>query len=364
MQGRLLTLVPWGESHGCCIGGVLVGAPPGLQVDLDMVNRELSLRRPGRRLTTPRREEDRVEILSGVYKGYTTGAPISFMIRNRDVDSSFYHETVRYKPRPGHSDLTARLYSEGFYDYRGGGFYSGRLTAVYVAAAALLRPLLDMYRVETRAYLAELGGVECRAAPVAREEAYTHTIYCPDEDSRRRMEDRLKEAIREGDSLGGIVEVLIDGLPQGLGDPWYRLDATLAQAILTIPAVKGVEFGHGFRLARMRGSEANEVYGINEGRITLERGTSGGLLGGHAAGQLRIRAVVKPTSTIRREQKTINWRSLEEDTITGRGRHDPAIALRAVPVVEAAASIIIADHLLAWTGRRAIHYHRLEHEPT
>lgn len=359
-KGRILTLVDWGESHGCCIGGVLLGLPPGIPVDVDKVNRELARRRPGGRLASPRREEDRVEILSGVYRGYTTGAPLAFIIANKDVKSKFYEEVVKYKPRPGHSDAPARLYSQGFYDYRGGGHYSGRLTAVTVAAGALVEPILDVAGVETTAYLASLGGVECRVDGwVPREKVYSSTLYCPDPEASQAMEEELEDVRRRGDSLGGSVEALARGAPTGLGSPVYRIDGALAQAVMAVPGVRGVEVGAGARLASMRGSESNDPIRVREGQIVSDGPMMGGLLGGHAAGVIRLRATLKPTSTIGVEQDTVEWRSLEEARIRGWGRHDPAIAVRAVPVVEAVVRIVLADYLLEWTGRM-MHYYRLE----
>ncbi len=359
-KGRILTLVDWGESHGCCIGGVLIGLPPGIPVDVDRVNSELAKRRPGGRLTSPRQEEDRLEILSGVYRGYTTGAPLAFIIANRDVKGRFYEEVVKYKPRPGHSDAPARLYSQGFYDYRGGGHYSGRLTAVTVAAGALLEPILESIGVETTAYLASLGGIPCRVDDwIPRGEVYRSTLYCPDPEASRAMAEALEKARRAGDSLGGAVEARARGVPTGLGNPVHRIDGALAQAVMSIPGVRGVEVGAGVRLASMQGSESNDPVRVREGQVVSDGPMMGGLLGGHVAGVVRVRATLKPTSTIGIEQDTVEWRSLEEARIRGWGRHDPAIAIRAVPVVESVLRIVLADYLLEWTGRM-MHYYRLE----
>ncbi len=362
-RGRVLTLIGWGESHGCCVGGVLVGVPPGLSVDVDKINLELERRRPGGRLASPRRESDRVEILSGVYKGYTTGAPLAFMIRNRDVKSRFYEEVVRYKPRPGHSDAPARIYSEGFYDYRGAGFYSGRLTAVVVAAASILREVLDRVGVQVVAYLAELGGVECRVDGwVDREAVYSCDTRCPDKGSSEEMIRVLDDARRSGDSIGGVIRVLARGVPVGLGDPVYRLDSMLASQLMAIPGVKGVEIGLGFELSRMRGSSSNDPIILSGGAVGSSGERGGGLLGGHASGPITVRVAVKPTSTIGLEQDTVEWRSLSKSSIRGWGRHDPAIAIRAVPVAESVVSLVLADYILSWAGRM-LHYYTLEHGP-
>ncbi|BES81194.1 chorismate synthase [Pyrodictium abyssi] len=370
--GTVLRLTIFGESHGCCIGAVLEGVPPGVPVSPEEIDRELELRRPGRRLTTPRREEDRVEILSGVHMGYTTGAPLAMLIRNRDVDSSFYEQVVRYRPRPGHADLTARLRSMGFNDYRGGGPFSGRLTAALVAAGTVAKKIAGMHGIQFYAYLRALGPAECpeprglaggEQLQRLREERNKSPVFCHDEAASREMEQALIEAMKKGDSLGGLVELWILGAPPGLGEPPFdTLDGDLAKAFFAIPGVKGVEFGTGMAVARMRGSEATDDLVLGpDAAPTPVPGHGGGILGGIAAGApIVARVAFKPTSTIRLPKKTIDWRGLEEAEITGRGRHDPAIAVRAVPVVEAAAALVVADHLLRWLPWRLEHYHRLE----
>lgn len=370
----MLRLTIFGESHGCCIGAVLEGVPPGIPVSSEEIDRELALRRPGRRFTTPRREEDRVEILSGVYMGHTTGAPLAMIIRNRDVDSSFYEQVVRHRPRPGHADLTARLRSMGFNDYRGGGPFSGRLTAAVVAAGAVAKKIAGLHGVEFYAYLRGLGHAECpeprelmergsEALEELRRERNRSPFFCHDPDASKRMEEALVEAVKAGDSLGGLVEVWILGTPPGLGEPPFdTLDGDLAKAFFAIPGARGFEIGLGMKAARMRGSEATDELTLGPGGEPLPTpGHSGGVLGGLSAGApIVARVAFKPTSTIRRPLRTIDWRGLDEAVITGRGRHDPAIAVRAVPVVEAMAALVVADHLLRWLPWRLEHYHRLE----
>ncbi len=361
----------FGESHGCCVGFVLEGVPPGVPISAGEIDRELALRRPGKRLTSPRREEDRVEILSGVYMGYTTGAPLAAIIRNRDVDSRFYEEVVRHKPRPGHADLAARLWSMGFHDYRGGGVFSGRLTAALVAAGVVAKKVAGMHGVGFYAYLRRLGGAECPEPLLEDVESIggmlarrnSSPVFCHDEEASRAMEEKLEEAMKRGDSLGGIVEVWALGVPPGLGSPPLdTLDGDLARAFFAIPGVRGVEFGLGMRAGDAWGSGAtDDIVLAGDGSPVLVPGHGGGVLGGLSAGSpIVARVAFKPTSTIRAEKRTIDWRRLEETTITGYGRHDPAIAVRAVPVVEAAAALVVADHLLAWLGWRLEHYHRLE----
>ena len=369
--GLLFRVSLFGESHGPGVGVLVEGAPPGLPLSVEEVNRELERRRPGRRFTTPRREPDRVEILSGVYMGYTTGAPILMLIRNRDVDSSFYEEVVRHRPRPGHADLPARLRSMGFEDYRGGGPFSGRLTAGLVAAAAVARKLLRPHGVEVYGYLRRLGRAECSPSPPAGPDGLrglveardTAPLPCPDPEAVKRMERELVEAVKRGGSVGGQAEIWVLGLPPGLGEPLGdSLDGDIARALFAVPGVKAVEFGSGTRLAEMTGLEAADSIRVTqEGGLSIEPGHGGGVLGGLSTGSpVVVRATFKPTSTIPYPLETIDWRGLQEATITGRGRHDPAIAVRGVVAAEAAVAIAVADHLLRWLPIRVGHYHALE----
>ncbi len=370
--GLLFRVSLWGESHGCCVGALVEGVPPGLRVEPSVFERDMARRRPGRRLTTPRREPDRVEVLSGVYRGYTTGAPVLLLIRNRDVDSSFYEEEVRHRPRPGHADLPARLRAMGFEDYRGGGPFSGRLTAGLVAAGVLAKLVLAEYGVAVYGYLQRLGGVECSVEPprdrgelAGLEEARDRNpVPCPDEDAAEAMEEELLRALRGGGgSLGGAAEVLILWAPPGMGEVLGdSFDADLAKALFTVPGVKAVELGAGSRLAAMTGAEARDALRLDPRLgFSLEPGHGGGVLGGLTASwHIRVRAVFKPTSTIWLPQETIDWRTLEPAETRGRGRHDPAIAVRGVVAAEAAAAIVAADHLLRLLPYRVGHYLRLE----
>lgn len=353
MIGRLFKVSIFGESHGKGVGALIEGCPPGIPIDEEYLAGELARRRPGGPLTSPRREEDMPEILAGVFNGRTTGGPILIFIRNRDVDSSFYEE-VRRKPRPGHADYPARVKYWGFNDYRGGGHISGRLTAGVVAAGGIAKRLLSLYGIRVYAYITRIDGVEANIVP-ADTESFVEAIYespvrCPDPIAEELMVDRLKQAMREGDSLGGIVEAVAFNLPVGLGEPpMDGLDSDLAKALVSIPGAKGVEFGYGFRLGSMRGSEAVDPWVIRNGKIMAESNKMGGLNGGISNGMpLRVRVAFKPTNTIRRTLKTVDLESMEETVLVGRGRHDPCIAIRAVPVVEAYVSIVLADHLLRW----------------
>ena len=353
MIGRLFRVSIFGESHGKGVGALIEGCPPGIPVDESYIAGELARRRPGWGLTSPRREADWPEILSGVFRGRTTGGPILVFVRNRDVDSSFYEE-IRDTPRPGHADYTARVKYWGFNDYRGGGHNSGRLTAGVVAAGAIARRLLETVGVRVYAYITRIGDVEARVDPVDsesfRERVYSSPVRCPDPEASERMAEAVRRVMAEGDSLGGIVEAVAYNLPVGLGEPpMDGLDSDIAKALVSIPGVKGVEFGAGFRLAGMRGSEANDHWIMRNGRVTTASNNMGGVNGGISNGMpLVVRAVFKPTSTIRKPQRSVNLATGEEAVIKGRGRHDPCIAIRAVPVVEAYMAIVLADHLLRW----------------
>jgi len=353
MIGRMLRVSIFGESHGRGVGVLIEGFPPGIPIDEEYLARELAKRRPGGPLTSPRREDDTPEILSGVFNGRTTGGPILVFIRNKDVDSSFYEE-VKKKPRPGHADYPAMVKYWGFNDYRGGGHNSGRLTAGVVAAGAFAKRLLSLFDVRVYAYIVRIGDLEAQVKPIDsdefKERIYSSPVRCPDPTAEKVMVDRLKEALRDGDSLGGIVEAAAFNLPVGLGDPpMDGLDSDLAKALISIPGAKGVEFGLGFRLASMKGSEAVDPWVYRDGRIMTESNKMGGLNGGMTNGMpLIVRVAFKPTSTIRRPVKTINMETMQETILRGKGRHDPCIAIRAVAVVEAYVAIILADHLLRW----------------
>ncbi len=365
MRGLLFRVSIFGESHGKGIGALIEGVPPGIPLDEDHVNAELARRRPGGRLASPRREEDRAVILSGVFRGYTTGAPIAIFIQNRDVDSSFYEE-IRGKPRPGHADYVAWVKYYGYHDYRGGGIFSGRRTAALVAAGAVAKRLLAMHGIRTYSYVVDIGGirasVEPRDSDDFRRMIDASPVKCPDPGASRRMEELILRLKEEGDSVGSIVETVVYNVPPGLGDPPLDgLDSDIAKAVMSLPAAKGVEFGSGFRLSSMRGSEANDELSLREGRVVTLTNNAGGINGGISNGMpIVFRTVFKPPSTIRREQKTVDLRTMRETVIKGGGRHDPVIGPRAAPVVEAVTSIVVADHLLRWASWKGLGLKRRE----
>ncbi|MCS7110503.1 MAG: chorismate synthase, partial [Candidatus Caldarchaeum sp.] len=290
-----------------------------------------------------------VEILSGVFNGYTTGAPILMLVWNKDVDSRPY-ELLRNKPRPGHADYPAQVKYRGFNDYRGGGRFSGRITAGYVMAGAVAKKLLAKLGIEVLAYSLEIAGIRARAMTVEeiRNNRYANEVRCPDFEAAEEMKKAVLAARKQGDSVGGIVECMVLNMPAGVGEPVFSsLDSDIARAVLSIPAVKGVEFGRGFEAARLRGSENNDPYTVANGKITTETNNSGGILGGLSTGApLVLRIAFKPASSIAKPQKTVDITTKTPAEITVPGRHDPTVVPRAVPVVESVVAFVLADHVL------------------
>jgi len=348
--GESFKIISFGESHGKCVGVVIEGCPAGLRVDLDKIQKEVDKRKPkDAALSTQRREEDRVEVLSGIFKGFTTGAPICMILFNKDVDSSKY-EKIKDLPRPGHSDLTAYLKYKGFNDYRGGGRFSGRITAALVAAGALAKQILETKKIEVIAHTVQIGKIKAKRMGLEeiKKNKEKNFLKCADLEKAKEMESLIKKVREEGDSIGGIIEGIILNVPAGLGEPIFsNLDSDLAKALFAIGAVKGVEFGAGFKAAEMKGSENNDEFFAKEGRILTKTNNAGGILGGISNGMpITFRVAFKPTPSIFKPQKTVNLKTLKEETLKIEGRHDPCIVPRAVPVVEAMASMVIVDHLL------------------
>lgn len=338
--GTLLTITTFGESHGPAVGVILDGCPPRVPIDAATVQRDLDRRRPGQSaITTPRREPDAVEILSGVFEGVTTGAPIALVVRSVDARPQDY---ARLKDlfRPGHADYTY-LAKYGVRDYRGSGRSSGRETVARVAAGAIARRLLEQEAIRVRAYTVQVGGVVAAERDLSRAEE--NAVRCPDAAAAAEMERVILAAREAGDSLGGVVEILATGVPAGLGDPVMdKLDATLAHGLMSIGAVKGYEVGDGFAAARMRGSEMNDRM-TRDGFVTNH---AGGILGGISTGQpILLRIAVKPPSSIAVPQRTVD-RSGAEREFSIEGRHDPCLCPRVVPVAEAMTCLALADSLL------------------
>lgn len=347
--GRAFRVTTFGESHGAGLGAVVDGCPAGLGLAEADVQAELDRRRPGQSaLATPRSEADRVEILSGVFEGKTTGAPIAMLVRNTSVDSSAY-EAIRNLARPGHADYTYQA-KYGHRDYRGGGRSSGRETLCRVAAGAIAKKLIAQYGIGVYGHTVSIGDVVAR--PSAIEEivanASTNPVRCADLSAVKAMSDAIGKARSEGDSIGGTVEIVATGLPAGLGSPVFgKLDADVAGALMGIGGVKAVEIGAGVRSARMRGSEMNDEFVIENGQIMTRTNNCGGILGGISTGMPMVcRISVKPTPSIAKRQRTVDMAKLEEADISVKGRHDPSIVPRIVPVAEAMVALVIADHML------------------
>lgn len=338
-SGRLFAITTWGESHGPALGVVIEGCPPGLELSEEDIQGDLDRRKPGGKLTSPRKEKDRIQILSGTFDGVTTGTPISLIIHNRDVRSRDYSQ-ISNVYRPGHADRTYEQ-KYGLRDWRGGGRSSARETAARVAAGAVARKYLQGRGITVKAHTLELGGV--RAQTFEWEAIDGNPLCCADQDAALKMEQRLMEVKGQEDSVGGIVEVCARGCPPGLGEPVFdKLDARLAGALMSIGAVKGVEIGAGFRAARMLGSEHNDPvlpqgYGGNH---------AGGILGGISTGMdIVCRLAVKPIPSIGKEQQTVT-REGTPTTIRVEGRHDVSAIPRIIPVCEAMVLLVLADFIL------------------
>ncbi len=339
--GRIFKLTTWGESHGPALGVVVEGCPAGLPLAVEDVQLQLDRRRVGQsEVTSPRNEKDRAEILSGIFEGVTTGAPISIITYNKDVDSSKY-EPLRDVFRPGHADYTYWA-KYGHRDHRGGGRSSARETWGRVAAGAIARKILATVGTEVYGFTRELGGIAMETFD--RDQIERNPVRCPDPSAAARMVEAVLAAKAEHDSLGGVVEVRATGVPPGLGEPTFdKLDALIGQAMLSIPATKGVEIGEGFGVVASRGSANNDAFLVEDGRVRTRTNTAGGTLGGISSGEeIVVRVAVKPTSSVARPQETVDT-SLQPRTITVEGRHDPSVVPRAVPVAEAMLALVLAD---------------------
>jgi chorismate synthase len=344
--GQLFRFTTWGESHGPAIGCAVDGVPPRLPLAAADVQVWLDRRRPGQsKFTTQRREPDQVRILSGVFEGLTTGAPVSLLIENVDQRSKDYGE-IKDQYRPGHADYTYDV-KYGIRDYRGGGRASARETAMRVAAGAIARKVLGA-SVQIRGALIQIGADRIDRDAWNWNEVEKNPFWCPDPKAAARWEELLLDVRKRGSSLGAVVEVVASGVPAGLGDPVYdKLDADLAKAMMSINAVKGVEIGAGFAAAELSGEEnADEMRAGNDGRPVFLSNSAGGILGGISSGQdIVVRFAVKPTSSILTPRRSID-RFGNEVEVSTKGRHDPCVGIRAVPVGEAMLALVLADHLL------------------
>lgn len=325
--GENIRLTIFGESHGEAIGMVLDGFPVGEQIDMERVREELSRRAPGgSEITTSRREQDKPAVISGLFNGHSTGAPICAIIANEDADASSYHPEL---PRPGHADLAAQIKFKGRSDFRGGGPFSGRLTAPMVLAGAMCRQALERRRVFVQAEIESVGGVNRES----------------EEDFDYAMRKEILNARSGGDSVGGTIRCTVRGIPAGVGGLMFGgMESRIAQALYAIPGLKALEFGAGFEIAKMRGSEANDPIALSGGGIYTETNNAGGINGGITNGMpLLLRCAFRPTPSISKEQKTVDLLKQENTTIRTLGRHDPCIVPRALPVVEAMVSFCVLD---------------------
>jgi len=345
--GRLFTVTSFGESHGRCVGIIVDGCPAGLPVTEADVQGEVDKRWPGESAgATERAEQDKVEILSGIFNGFTTGAPVCLLVWNRDVDSGDYRKN-RFLLRPGHADYTAFVKYGGFNDSRGGGIFSGRITAGFVMAGAIARKLIGLCGIEVIAHTVEVGGIKAQPREFAeiKENVEKNPLRCADLQAAEEMAGLIEKVKEESDSIGGVIEGIALNVPVGLGEPVFdTLDGELARALLAIPAVKGVEFGAGFSVAGKQGSENNDPFIIKNGKIVTSTNNAGGILGGISNGMpIVVRVAVKPTSSIAKSQQTVNIKEMKEDNIAVRGRHDVCIVPRAVVVVEAMMAVTLCD---------------------
>ena len=341
--GKLFKITTWGESHGRGLGVVIEGCPAGLPIKESEIQLELNRRRTGQsKVTTTRKEGDQIQIMSGVFKGKTTGTPISLLVENEDADSSKY-ELIKDLYRPGHADYTYDM-KYGFRDYRGGGRSSARETVGRVAAGAIAKKLLARERIKIIGFTRQVG--KHIAKNIDYREIENNIVRCPDNKIAEKMINSIMRARKKGDSLGGVVEVIAQGVPAGLGEPVFdRLDADLAKAVMSMPAVKGVEIGVRFQSAIMTGSECNDIFVMKNKKVMTATNNAGGILGGISNGMdIVIRLVVKPTSSINKAQNTVTQQGKKAE-IRVEGRHDPCVAPRAVPIAEAMVAITLIDHL-------------------
>ena len=346
--GQIFKIVTFGESHGKGIGVVVDGCPAGLEIDIAFIEKELRRRRPGQSdISTQRKESDTPVILSGIFEGKATGAPIAIFIENKDQKSSDYKH-LKDVYRPSHADFTYEK-KFGIRDYRGGGRSSARETAARVAAGAIAKLLLNRFEIKIQAFVSAVGKISLPQPYPGYKLDITenNVVRCPDLETAKKMEQFLLEIKEKGDTTGGVITCVIKNVPSGLGEPVFdKLHADLGKAMLSINAVKGFEIGSGFKAATMRGSEHNDKFVSDSGKITTETNHSGGIQGGISNGEeIYFNVAFKPVATLMQSQTTIT-KSGDEVQIEGKGRHDPCVVPRAVPIVEAMASLVIADHLL------------------
>ncbi len=352
--GNAVTLTLFGESHGAAIGAVLDGLSSGIKIDEQYINDKLSLRRPSGDISTKRVEADEFEILSGVFNGYTTGTPLCIVIRNKNTKSGDYSD-VSHLMRPSHADLTAYYRYGGYEDFRGGGHFSGRITAALVAACAILQYALEQKGIFIGTHIKSCSNIIDREFGNLKEDIENLSkLVFPvlDGDSAKKMQDEILSASKELDSVGGILETAVIGLPAGIGEPWFdTVEGMLSHAVFSVPGVKGIEFGAGFDITKMRGSSANDQLEIKDSAIVSKTNNSGGINGGITNGMpIIFRTAVKPTASIFKAQQTVDIKTMQNATLELKGRHDPAIVHRARSVIDAVTALTLSDMLTVSFG--------------
>ena len=352
--GNAVTLTLFGESHGSVIGAVLDGLSSGIKIDEQFIKDKLSLRRPSGDISTKRVEADEFEILSGVFNGYTTGTPLCIVIKNTNTKSKDYSEVSRLM-RPSHADLTAYYRYGGYEDYRGGGHFSGRITAALVAACSVLQYALEQKGIFIGTHIKSLATINDRKFADLKEDidALSRLVFpVLSEESAEKMKQEIVDASKQLDSVGGILETAVIGLPAGIGEPWFdTVEGLISHAVFSVPGVKGIEFGAGFDITKMRGSFANDQLEIKDEAIISKTNHSGGINGGITNGMpIIFRTAVKPTPSIFKAQQTVDIKSMQNATLELKGRHDPAIVHRARAVVDAVTALTIADMLTVSFG--------------
>jgi chorismate synthase len=349
--GKEFVITTFGESHGKNVGILIDGCPAGLPLSEEAFQEELTQRIPAQTdIVSTRVEKDTAKILSGVFNGKTTGAPITVIVDNKEIKTSDY-EQIRNLPRPSHSDYPAYIRYGNFNDYRGGGRFSGRVTVALILAGTIAKKLLEQYNIDVLAYTTSIGKIRSEKKFSFAETRRNRDIAatrCPDLICAKKMEEAIIAAKNASDSVGGIIECVTTNMPAGIGEPLFdTLDAELAKALFGISAVKGVEFGAGFAAAEMLGSQNNDEYTVLNGKVRVVTNNAGGILGGLSSGMpIILRVVIKPTPSISKEQKTVDFSTMENATLIIKGRHDPCIVPKAVPVVEAVVAVTLTDHLI------------------
>lgn len=344
--GLALRLSIFGQSHSEAIGMTIDGLPAGLAIDMEKLQAFLNRRAPGQNdWSTPRKEEDRPEFLCGLRDGFTCGAPLTAIIHNNNTRPKDYSQ-LKITPRPGHADYTAEVKYGGFQDYSGGGHFSGRLTAPLCIAGGVLKQMLETKGITVDAHIAAIAGIRDESPFTASVADKAFPVI--DDTIGKKMREAIAAARAEGDSVGGVIECVVRGLPVGIGEPMFDgIENQIARTVFVVPAVKGIEFGAGFSAANMRGSENNDPFAVMDGKIETLTNNAGGILGGISNGMpVVFRAAIKPTPSIAKEQQSVNLSTMQPEALSITGRHDPCIVPRAVPVIEAAAALAITDLLL------------------